>query len=413
MGVKRGLVELEGDLAKRGTNDHVRVCMFIWRLDQVGGAETYVPRLARAIARLGAEVVICSPFGERAFQDDDDLSFIRLPVLDWLPRYVGGVALLFVALLFLIRTQRRYDLIHAHGLSNEASAAAIAGTVLGKPVIAQTHGGGITGDVSALGRSWLRGLRRRLLMRVDRYVALTDQIRSELLGLGLDERRVVTIPNAVDTSVFYPRAGDRRALRGKLGLSEEDKVVIFVGRLVPGKRVDLLIRGLSQVRERVPEARLVLVGDGPLRSELEQIVVRLGLDSRVIFAGNRPDVAAYMQASDMFVLPSEWEGLSIALLEAMACGLPVLVSDCDGNRELVTDGLDGMVFPRGDEKVLAQKIETLLLDTTWAQRLARAAVEKVQSQFRLESVAARYLELYETVVGARTVPQGVRARRYG
>lgn len=413
MGVERRLVELEGDPAQRGTNTHVRVCMFIWRLDQIGGAENYVPRLARAMARLGAEVVICSPFRERVFQDDDDLSFIRLPVFDWLPRYVGGAAFLFVALLSLIRARRRYDLIHAHGLSYVAPAAIIAGTFLGKPVIAQAHGAGMTGDVSILGRSWLRSLRRRLLMRVDRYVVLTDQIGSELLGLGLDGRRVVKIPNAVDTSVFYPWVGDRRALRRKLGLSEEDKMVIFVGRLVPGKRVDLLMRGLRQVRERVPEARLVLVGDGPLRSELEQIVVRLGLDSSVIFAGNRPDVAAYMQASDMFVLPSEWEGLSIALLEAMACGLPVLVSDCDGNRELVTDGLDGIVFPRGNEKVLAQKIETLLLDTACAQRLAQAAVEKVQSQFRLESVAARFLELYETVVGARAVPQGVRARRHG
>lgn len=413
MGVERRLVELEGDPAQRGTNAHVRVCMFIWRLDQVGGAEKYVPRLARAIARLGAEVVICSPFRERAFQDDDDLSFIRLPTFDWLPRYVGGTAFLFVALLSLIRARRRYDLIHAHGLSSVALAATIAGTFLGKPVIAQAHGGGMTGDVSGLGRSWLRSLRRRLLMRVDRYVALTDQIRSELLGLGLDGRRVVKIPNAVDTSAFYPWVGGRRALRRGLGLFEEDKVIIFVGRLVPGKRVDLLIRGLRQVRERIPEARLVLVGDGPLRSELEQIVVRLGLDSSVIFVGNRPDVAAYMQASDMFVLPSEWEGLSIALLEAMACGLPVLVSDCDGNRELVTDGLDGMVFPRGNEKVLAQKIEILLLDTACAQRLARAAVEKVQSQFRLESVAARFLELYETVVGTRAVPQGVRARRHG
>lgn len=405
MGVERRLVGLEGDPAQRGTNAQVRVCMFIWRLDRVGGAELSVPRLARAMARLGVEVVMCGVSGKRAFQGNDDLSLIRLPAFDWLPRYVGGVAFLFVALISLIRARRRYDLIHAHGLSSVAPAAIIAGTFLGKPVIAQARGAGMTGDVSILGQSWLRSFRRRLLMTVDRYVALTDQIGGELLGLGLDGRRVVTIPNGVDTSVFYPWVGDRRALRRKLELSEEDKMVIFVGRLVPGKRVDLLIRGLRQVRERVPEARLVLVGDGPLRSELEQIVVRLGLDSSVIFAGNRPDVAAYLQASDVFVLPSEAEGMSNAVLEAMACGLPVLVSDCEGNRELVTNGLDGMVFPHGSEKSLAQKIETLLLDTVCAQRLAGAAVEKVQSQFRLESVATRYMELYETVVGTRTVPQ--------
>lgn len=403
MGAKRKFLELEGDPAQRGTNAHVRVCMFISQLDQIGGAECYVPRLARTMARLGAEVVICGASRKRALQSGDDISLIRLPMFDWLPRYVGGAAFLFVALLALIRARGRYDLIHAHGLSSMAPMAVIVGTILGKPVIAQAHGPGMTGDVATLGRSWLRGLRRRLLMKADRYIGLTDQIRSELLELGLDGRRVVATPNGVDTGVFYPWVGDRRALRRKLGLPGEDKIIIFVGRLTHVKRLDLLIRGLRQVRDRLPEARLVLVGDGPLRLELEQLAASLDLESSVIFAGSRPDVAAYMQASDLLVLPSETEGLSIALLEAMACGLPVVVSDCDGNRELVTDGLNGMVFPRGNENALAQKIKTLLLDTGCAQGLAQAAVEKVQSQFRLESVAARFLELYRTVLSRNSV----------
>ena len=403
MGTEHRFVEREGDPAQRGTNAHVRVCMFISQLDQIGGAECYVPRLARAMVRLGAEVVICGASKDRALQGDNDISLIRLPNFDRFPRYVGGVAFLFVALLSLIRVRGRYDLIHAHGLSSVAPAAVIAGTFLGKPVVAQAHGPGTTGDVSTLGRSWLRSLRRRLLMKVDRYVGLTDQIKSELLGLGLDGRRVVAAPNGVDTNVFYPWEGDRRVLRGQLGLPGEDKIIIFVGRLTHVKRLDLLIRGLRQVRDRLPDARLVLVGDGPLRQELEQLAARLDLEGSVIFVGSRPDVAVYMQANDVFVLPSEVEGLSIALLEAMACGLPVLVSGCDGNRELVTDGLDGMVFPCGSEKALAQKIETLLLDTACAQRLARAAVEKVQSQFRLESVAARFLELYRTVLSRNSV----------
>lgn len=394
-----------------------RVCMLVTRLDQLGGAEVQAFRLARALVQLGAEVMICGAYKKGSIQEDGGVRLLRIPLYDFLPRYAGGMAYLLLTFSRLWHVRRGYDLIHAHGIVHSAPAAAIIGSVLKKSVIATVLGGGgdvaTYGDVATLRRAYFSRLRRRLLMKVARYVALSEQIGSELLGLGLDGRRVVSIPNGVDTSVFYPWVGDRRALRRKLGLSEEDKMVIFVGRFVPGKRVDLLIAGLRQVRERVPEARLVLVGDGPLRPELEQIVVRLGLDSSVIFAGNRSDVAAYMQASDLFVLPSEAEGMSNAVLEAMACGLPVLVSDCEGNRELVTDGLDGIVFPRGSEKSLAQKIEALLLDTACAQRLARAAVEKVQSQFRLESVAARYLELYETAVGTRTVPQGVRARYHG
>lgn len=403
MGVERRLVELGGDPAQRGTEARVRVCMLIWRLDQVGGAEVYVRQLARAMVRLGVEVVICAPFRKRAFQDDDDIPFIRLPVFDFLPRYVGGIAFLFATVLYLSRARKRYDLIHAHGLHSVAPAAIIAGSFLGKPVIAQAHGAGTTGDVSTLGRSWLRGLRRRLLMKVDRYVALTGQIRRELLEFGLDERRVLSIPNGVDLDMFRPWPGDRRALRIELGLSEKDKVVTFVGRLTPMKRVDLLVRALGRIRPSVPEARLVIVGDGPVQSAAQQLAAGLGLDDSVVFVGLKRNVVPYLQTGDLFVLPSDAEGMSIALLEAMACGVPVLVSDFEGNRELVTDSINGMLFHMGSEESLAQKMEKLLLDTTFAQALADNAAKQVQFQFGLDSVAARYLAMYEEVIDRKDV----------
>jgi glycosyltransferase involved in cell wall biosynthesis len=369
----------------------------------MGGAEVQVFRLARALTRLGVEVMICGAYKKSAVQEDGGIHLMRIPPYDFLPRYAGGMAYLLLTFFHLWRARSEYDLIQAYGIVDSGPAAAIAGRALKKPVIARALCGGEFGDVAKLQRGYLPRLRRQLLMKVTRYVALSEQIGSELLGLGLDGRQVVAIPNGVDVSVFYPWVEDRRALRRGLGFSGEDKMVMFVGRLAPQKRVDLLIVAFRQIRDRLPEARLVLVGDGPLRSELEQLVVRLGLERSVIFAGNRLDVAAYMQVSDVFVLPSEAEGMSNAVLEAMACGLPVLVSDCAGNRELVTDGLNGMVFPRGSENALAKKIETLLLDTTYAQRLARVAIEKVQSQFRLESVAARYLELYRTVLSQNSV----------
>lgn len=399
-------MEPTDDPGKKSTNARVRVCLLASRLDKVGGMEIQVFRLARALVQLGAEVMICGAYKKGAIRDDEGIRLLRIPPYDFLPRYAGGMAYLLLTFFYLWYARRGYDLIHAYGIVDSAPAAAVVGRVLKKPSIARALCGGAFGDVATLRRSYFPSLRRRLLMKVARYVVLSAQIGDELLGLGLDGRRMVEIPNGVDTSMFYPWVEDRRALRRKLGLFEEGKMVICVGRLAPQKRVDLLIVALRQVRDRLPGARLVLVGDGPLRSELEQIVVRLGLDNSVIFAGNRPDVAAYMQASDVFVLPSEAEGMSNAVLEAMACGLPVLVSDCEGNRELVTDGLDGMVFPRGSEKFLAQKIEALLLDTACAQRLAQAAIEKVQSQFRLESVATRYMELYKTVIGARAMRQG-------
>jgi len=232
---------------------------------------------------------------------------------------------------------------------------------------------------------------------------VSNEIRLEMREWGVDDRRIVVLPNGVDPVVFHPFAGDRQALMGPLGFSIEDKVVTFVGRLHPIKRVDLLILAFRHLKASVPEARLVIVGDGPSRSELERLSVELGLSGAVVFEGSKPNVVPYLQASDLFVLPSEVEGMSVALLEAMACGVPVLVSDCDGNRSLVTEGIDGSLFPRGSEECLANKMETLLLDTVYARRLARKAAEKIESDFCLESVATRYLELYRTVLSRNSV----------
>jgi glycosyltransferase involved in cell wall biosynthesis len=402
MDAEHKLVELARD---RGRKDEapVRVCMLAGLLDQVGGAEIQIARLAKGLAQLGAEVVICAHYKKGALQDDGAVRFIRVPTPVFLPRYVGGLTYFLATLLCLWRARGEYDLIHAHGLNAVAQVAVIAGGLLRKSVIAQAHGAGGTGDIAQLCGSWMQGLRRRLLMKGDRYIVVSDEIRLEMRGYGVDDRRIVSLPNGVDLDVFQPFPGDRQTLRGQLGLSVEDKVVTFVGRLHPIKRVDLLILAFRRIRASVPKVRLVIVGDGPLRCELERVGVTLGLGGDVVFAGSRPNVVPYLQASDLFVLPSEVEGMSVALLEAMACGVPVLVSDCDGNRDLVTEGVDGSLFPRGSEECLAQKMRMLLLNTAYAQRLARKAIEKIESDFCLESVAARYLELYRTVLSRNSV----------
>lgn len=397
MGVKRGPVELACDPGGAGEAP-VRVCMLAGRLDQVGGAEIQILRLADRLAQLGVEVMLCAPYRKGAFQDDGAVRYIRAPTPVCFLRYVGGLTYFLATLLCLWRARGEYDLIHAHGLKAVTQVAVIAGGLFGKFVIAQAHGAGRTGDIAQLRGSWMQGLRRRLLMKGDRYIVVSDEIRMEMRGYGVDNRRIVSLPNAVDIDVFQPFAGDRQALRGQLGLSVGDKVVTFVGRLHPIKRVDLLILAFRRIMANFPEARLVIVGDGPLRSELERLSAELGLDGTVVFVGSKPNVVPYLQATDLFVLPSEVEGMSVALLEAMACGAPVLVSNCDGNRSLVTEDIDGSLFPRGSEEGLAQKMGMLLLDPAYAQRLARKATEKIESDFCFESVAARYLELYRAVL---------------
>ena len=156
----------------------------------------------------------------------------------------------------------------------------------------------------------------------------------------------------------------------------------------------LLIESFALVAAVLPEADLLLVGDGPLRAEIEQQVGALGLGSRVRFLGIRPDVPDLLASADVFALPSVSEAASLTLMEAMASGLPVVVTDVGGNPELVTHGVEGLLIPRRDARAGAEALRTLLSDPSLRARMGQAAASRARSQYRLDATIQRYGELY-------------------
>ena len=199
------------------------------------------------------------------------------------------------------------------------------------------------------------------------------------------EGRVVVIPNAV----MVPPEGQVPDKPLALGRS-----IVAVGRLVASKRFDLLFKAFATLKDQYPEWTVTVLGDGPMRAELESLCAQLGLVGRVSFTGFVTDPYQHLRQASLFVLSSDYEGFPNALCEAMACGLPVIATDSSGGiREIIRNGENGLLVPPGDEKALAAAMARLMGDTVECQRLASRAVE-VSQRFSVEKV----MSLWEAVL---------------
>ncbi|RZT87886.1 glycosyltransferase involved in cell wall biosynthesis [Pseudonocardia sediminis] len=205
------------------------------------------------------------------------------------------------------------------------------------------------------------------------------------------------IPNGIS---LPPVADSRSRLdaRSRLGLTDREQVVSIVARLRPEKAHDVLLDAIALLAPSHPEVRLVVVGDGPEEPRLRERAGRLGIAGRVLFMGRRNDVAALLPASDVSVLCSQHEAAPIAVIEAMAAGLPVVVSDCGGLPDMVTDDVEGYRVAVGDPAALAAAISRVLDDGDVASRLGSAGRARAERDFRIESTARRFEELFTSLV---------------
>jgi glycosyltransferase involved in cell wall biosynthesis len=209
----------------------------------------------------------------------------------------------------------------------------------------------------------------------------------------------------VDTELFAPvSAAERSALRQQLGLAAGRQSILYAGRLAPEKELATLVNSFAAVASSVPESELVLVGDGPCRIELENLVRARGLEGRVQFTGMVPSSAVrhWMQACDVFALVSSLEGLPCSLIEAMSVGLASVVSDIPANLQLIENGTHGLVAGLKDESGIARCLETLLTDPALRLRLGTAARMRIIETYSLSKVIEVYETLIETTLAGAT-----------
>ena len=342
----------------------------------VGGAELLVVSLARGAREAGHEVGIAAAPGPLA--DVLGVEPYPLPVLERRKRLVPKGALQ------LRRAIRDFepDLVHAH---NPAMAAiATLATMRGRrpPALVTVHGVPDADYPTAARVLRLGGLP---------VVACGDAVASALRDDRVDV--AATIPNAVPPA---PPPAGRRAIADEFGIPESAPLVVTVGRLAPVKNQSLAIRALTEV----PGARLLVVGDGPLRGELEQAATVAGVADRVTFAGMRSDARALIGAADVAVISSEGEGLPLVALEALAGETPLVATAGRGLRELLTDGETARLVPPGDERALAAAIGEVLGDADLRRRLVAGGRALAAEHDEAEMVAS-YLEISKRVVEGR------------
>lgn len=363
----------------------------------IGGGSTHVRALVTGLDPARFEsVVACSDDGPLA--SDLERAGIRVARIP-MPRTVNPWA---VPELYGLIRRTRAQLVHAHG-TRAALCALPAARLAGVPGLYTVHGWSCHRRGSALHEHLARSIETALCRTARHVVCVAHADHRQGVARGmLPVERSRVIPNGIEPKLLCPMPVARSRLRTELGVRQDEPLIGLFGRLTEQKAQRVFLRSARAVLDRFARARFVLVGDGEDRHALEALAKELELGERLILTGFRSDVPELLNAIDLFVLPSLWEGLPIALLEAMAVGVPAIASAVDGSVEVIEPGKSGLLVPPGEHEPLTQAIVSLLETPALAERLARAGQERVRRLYTLQSMIEATETLYtEMLPGAR------------
>jgi len=304
---------------------------------------------------------------------------------------VAGFSLKAVLALRRHIRQTQADVIHSHNLGTLIYAALATFGGRTHPIVHGEHG-----QVQKQDLTPKRLAQRRWLFKICQSVhVVSSSVRDNLQELGLDpQKKIVVTPNGVDSQRFSP-APDLASAKQDLGLPGDSIVIGIVGRLVALKRHEMLFAAFEKLASQWPNLRLLVVGDGGAdRDRLIAAMQSHPYATRILWAGHQNDLPKYYRAMDLLAAPSEIEGLSNAVLEAMACAVPVLAHSACGNAEVIEDGLTGFLSDINNADTLATCIEITLRNPDLLTRCGAGARETVLSRYSMEAMADCYRRLY-------------------
>jgi glycosyltransferase involved in cell wall biosynthesis len=357
---------------------------------EIGGVENHIISLCSTLKRF--HFVVFGPFNFIG-----TLTSLKLANVETAEWSLGTPWDVFAAL-HLLRMLWFYKpaLLHIHDPRSGAVGRMIA-KVLNIPVVYTVH---------LPSYYYVTGLKQRLYQLIERLLnkGFTDRIiyvshsayDEAIRDRIASKQQSLVIENGIDLRA-YTKPVDCAAVRKALNVPVEVAVFCFVGRFTEQKGIDVLLHAVTEIQNQHTVFRVWLVGDGPLRAELEEWVAKENLSSIVQFLGYRSDIPAILQASDVFVLPSRYEAMPISLLEAMAAGLPCVVTNVGDNAKVVEDGITGIVVPPENPEALATALRKMLAEPEMRRAMGEAARKKAQ-QYSVERMAARIAEVYEELL---------------
>jgi glycosyltransferase involved in cell wall biosynthesis len=366
-----------------------RCIVFVVNALTHGGAEIQVSRLARGLKRRGWRVGVVSMIPPEALVPEMEADGVEVHSLGMSPGVPNPLAILRLR---RILNSLRPQVVHSH-IAHANILSRVTRMVAGFPVLVctahNTHEGGRALMMAYRYTDWLADLTTNVS-----EAGVTRQIETGSARAG----RVVFVPNGLDLDTFRPDPGLRQATRRGLGLAEEF-TWLAAGRIEEAKDYPNMVRAFAALAARRPETLLLIAGRGSQEAEVKALVSATGLDRRVRFLGVRTDVPGLMNAADAYVMSSQWEGMPLVLQEAAAVGLPVVATDVGGNREVVCDGVSGLLVPPNDSAALAAAMQRVLALAPAARaEMGRRGRGHVDSQFGIHRVLDRWESIYNDLL---------------
>lgn len=365
----------------------------------IGGAEIFAQRLAEYLVRRGNKVDVITGWWDKELVRSEVINGVNVYRIRTLRlKHFSQITLFFPMFLRLLTLDRieSYDVFHSVGETMVAYTGAATKALRKKPHIITIQG---TTLATGLGNSPVGFILRKLSRLSLKRASLVHAISRELASLAerCGAENVIVVPNGVDMAEFMPM--EKGQAREKLDIPLDESVVVCVARLVPVKGVDYLIRAiplLSQLNNRIS---LLVIGDGPQRSDLEKLALELGLRDKVKFLGALPheQIPLYLNVADVFVQSSLHEGLGIALIEAMSCGIPVIGTKVDGIMDIIEDNQNGFLVPPRDSEAIAKAVKKIFADEDIRSRFIAKGLETVKDKFQWDDVLPKIEEVYHSL----------------
>jgi len=370
----------------------------------VGGAEVFAGELAQFLVRRGHAVDVITERADESLPEFEVMEGINVYRVSFTKiRGFTFITSLLSMLRTLWRLDRRvsYDLIHSIAEAPTSQVGTLFKKWRKRPYLITIQGGHLQK------RDFGVNLRNRLLKRLvgwsfrnaDGVHAISRMLAEEAKKLGAGD--VIILPNGVkpETFKFVPK----EEARSKLGISSSEKVIISVSRLIPRKGTHHVIKAFARLLPRFPELRLLIVGDGVWKEELERLARELGVANRVDFKGFVPHerLGEILPAADVFALTPEYEGLGIVFIEALACGVPVVASSVGGILDIIENGRNGFLVPPGDVEKLLDALEKLLTNDDLQRKFREEGLRVVREKFLWENILSRIEELYQSLIVKR------------